>query len=101
MTHTTGTSTTWQRTATARTLWFADDWNLHDTQNRCIDHRVHVQAGSLDGPQDSLDHGKNPLRNDRDDDDLKHMHDMHDGGIDNLNTSNWRISMVRRTVWTM
>ena len=39
-----------------------------ELHNRGIYHLVHVQLGSLDGPTNSLDHGK-PKRHNRDDDD--------------------------------
>ena len=71
--------------------------NLLDMCNRDVEHLVdELQLGKFHGPLISLDHKKTPLRHDKDD-------DQHDciTGKSIIVSSNWRISVVRRTVWTV
>ena len=77
-----------------------DLWNSHELHNRGIHLLVH-ELGNLDGPTNSLDHGK-PKRQDRDEDDMEEpTHPLHTRDLDHLKHVQLGISMVRRTVWTM
>ena len=58
-----------------------------------IDHLIQEQLRNLHGQRD---HGGQPLRRDRDDDDLWNSHGLHNRGIDHLVHCNWGIAMVRK-----